>query len=259
MESRANLSDAAPPRFSAPCARTPCRRDSPARRLGRVGGAHEVSAAGCRRVSCSMSARGASSASMELGADVRTRRRWDARGWVSGPASHQRLRKRAENVPSPFPTTTTDSTRRAAPSRTAHSTRVRRAPIVRPRWDRCAIISRPSIPRRLPRRRTRTPRRTAGPWTRRRPPHALRAAGATVAVSDALPAASSPPPSSLPGASAFFTGAVAYSPSRARRSSPAATRPAQLPGALRRRQLRVHRPILRKRVAWAAHAAGTCN
>ena len=127
---------------------------------------------------------------------------------------------------------------RGAPSRTAHSTRVPARADRPPRDGIDARSSRdlpgPPVASRVVARER--PAARLVPRTRRRPlANALRAAGATVAVSECtsggILAASL---LSLPGASAFFTGAaVAYSPLARGARPPAATRPSPNSSALR--------------------------
>ena len=183
-------------------------------------------------------------------------------GLVGSDVIRKRLRKRAENVLSPFPTTTTDSTRRAAHPREPHTRRAsRRAPIVRPAMgsmrDHLATFPVPPSP-------PASSHANAPPhgWSLGRVgaplANALRAAGATVAVSECtsggILAASL---LSLPGASAFFTGAaVAYSPLAREALVPGCHEAlAQLERATGDDNYASTDRYYESRVAWAAHAA----
>ena len=151
---------------------------------------------------------------------------------------------------------------RGAPSRTAHSTRVPARADRPPRDGIDARSSRdlpgPPVASRVVARER--PAARLVPRTRRRPlANALRAAGATVAVSECtsggILAASL---LSLPGASAFHRRrSPAYSPlAREGRSSPAATRPSPNSSATGSDDNYASTDrYYESRVAWAAHAA----
>ena len=149
---------------------------------------------------------------------------------------------------------------RGAPSRTAHSTRVPARADRPPRDGIDARSSRdlpgPPVASRVVARER--PAARLVPRTRRRPlANALRAAGATVAVSECtsggILAASL---LSLPGASAFFTGAaVAYSLAREALVPGCHEALAQLERATGDDNYASTDRYYESRVAWAAHAA----